>query len=299
MSLSKLKMVFANQKRANVASRLDLKASLLLALIPITVGLTACTDSKVTLPANDDRLVSTRVTLGDKEPIWPNDDPSVPDGKNVYAAQNCASCHGLDGKPVAGKAVVDLSSKEWGRKQKPVEQYDFITFGKEGVQHPNVREVLRPPDIWKLVFYVRSLSTPPLTDAEITDVSAVFGGNCAVCHGSKGYGNGPLMKGLVLQPSPANFQSYPRFYDRTDDVLWDHIANGIKWEGMPNFLNKTDKAKKVVFDEAYIWKLVGFVRHFHESNTTEDATRALHEKEKKEGDGSAPEQSSTSTKPQT
>ncbi len=288
MSLSKLKLVFSNQKSLSPASslRVDLKSSLLLAMIPVIVGLTACNDSKVTLPSADDGLVSTKVTLGDKEPIWPNDDPSIPDGKGVYAAQNCASCHGLDGKPVAGKAAVDLSSKEWGRKQKPVEQYDFITFGKEGSDHPSVQSKLRPPDIWNLVFYVRSLSTPPLTDAEILEVQPVFGANCVVCHGAKGYGNGPLMKGNVLEPSPANFQSFPRFYDRTDETLWDHIANGIKWEGMPNFLGKvdrkSDKTKVTKFDEAYIWKLVGFVRHFHESNLTEDATQALHAKEDKE-----------------
>ena len=167
-----------------------------------------------------------------------------------------------------------------------MEQYDFITFGKEGSDHPSVRSKLRPPDIWNLVFYVRSLSTPPLTDAEILEVQPVFGANCVVCHGAKGYGNGPLMKGNVLEPAPANFQSFPRFYDRTDETLWDHIANGIKWEGMPNFLGKvdrkSDKTKVTTFDEAYIWKLVGFVRHFHESNLTEDATKALHAKEDKE-----------------
>jgi len=282
MSLSKPKLVLSNHKKQSPV------ALALLALIPFVIGLTACGSSKVTLPTSDDGLVGTKVTLGDREPIWPNDDPSVPDGKGVYEAQSCAQCHGADGKAVAGKATVDFSSKEWGRKQKPVDQYDFITFGKEGEAaaggfvHPTVRSKLRPGEIWKLVFYLRSLSTPPLTDAEISEVLPVFGGNCAVCHGTKGYGNGPLMKGNVLEPSPANFQSFPRFYDRTDEVLWDHIANGIKWEGMPNFLGKKDKAKNITFDEPYIWKLVGFVRHFHESNKTEDATRALHAQEDKE-----------------
>ncbi len=284
MSLSKPKLVLSNHKNLSPV------ASLLLALSTclVVVGLSACTNSKVTLPAADDGLVGTKVTMGDREPIWPNDDPSIPDGKGVYEAQNCASCHGADGKPVAGMATVDFSSQEWGRKQKPVEQYDFITFGKEsdttksGHEHVTVQLKLRPPQIWNMVFYLRSLSTPPLTDTEISDILPVFGGNCAVCHGTKGYGNGPLMKGNILEPAPANFQSFPRFYDRTDDVLWDHIANGIKWEGMPNFLGKKDKAKNITFDEPYIWRLVGFVRHFHESNKTEDATRALHAQEDKE-----------------
>jgi len=66
MSLSKLKLVFSNQKNLSPAFRVDLKASLLLAMIPVIVGLTACNDSKVTLPSADDGLVSTKVTLGDK-----------------------------------------------------------------------------------------------------------------------------------------------------------------------------------------------------------------------------------------
>jgi mono/diheme cytochrome c family protein len=305
MSLSKPKLVLSNHKNFSPV------ASLLLALFScliLVASLSACTNSKVTLPTSDDGLVSTKVTLGDREPIWPNDDPSIPDGKGVYVAQNCASCHGADGKPVAGKATVDFSSKEWGRKQKPVDQYDFITFGKEsettqgGSEHLTVRSTLRPPQIWNMIFYLRSLSTPPLTDAEISDVLPVFGGNCAVCHGTKGYGNGPLMKGNVLEPAPANFQSFPRFYDRTDEVLWDHIAHGIQWEGMPNFLGKTDKPKKITFDEPYIWKLVGFVRHFHESNKTEDAARAQHaqeDKEEKEKEEQAKkDKQSNATKPQ-
>lgn len=269
-----------NRQMALSKTKSAITLALTLAALPMVTALTGCSDSKVSLNA-DNKLVSASVTEGDKEPIWPNDDPSIPDGKGVYAAQNCAQCHGADGKPVGGGAI-DLSSKEWARKQKPVEQYDFITFGKEGSNHVKVRDKLKPSEIWNLVFYVRSLSTPALTDEQIAELDPVFGANCAVCHGKKGFGNGPLMKGNTLEPLPANFQSFPRFYDRTDETLWDHIANGIKWEGMPNFLGKEDKAKNIKFDEPYIWRLVGYIRHFHESNKTELATRAAHEKEAKE-----------------
>ena len=34
---------------------------------------------------------------------------------------------------------------------------------------------------------------------------------------------------------------------------------------MPNFLGKEDKAKNIKFDDAYIWQLVDYVRHFHET----------------------------------
>jgi mono/diheme cytochrome c family protein len=300
MSLSKLNLTTKVVKQIS-APAADRKLSrMVLALIPVffavTVGLTACGDNKVIVPSADDGLVSTKVTMGKAEAIWPNDDPSVPDGGGVYKDQNCAACHGIDGKPVSGKATVDFSSKEWGRLQKPVDQYDAITFGKGKVpaDHPSVRAVLRPSQIWNLVFFVRSLSTAPLTDAEISEILPVFGSNCAVCHGTKGFGNGPLAKGNGLEPSPANFQSFPRFYDRTDDLLWDHIANGIKWEAMPNFLGKTDKSKNITFDRDYIYRLVGFVRHFHESNKTEAATKAAHEQENKDD-----KQPRDTSKPQT
>jgi mono/diheme cytochrome c family protein len=306
MSLTKLNLT--TKVVTKTSAGVDFKVSkLFMALVPVlfgvTVGLTACGDNKVVVPNADDGLISAKVTQGKPEPIWPNDDPSVPDGGGVYKEQNCAACHGNDGKPVGGKSTVDFSSKEYARQQKPVDQYNFVTFGETmpghkpaPTDHPQLRTQLRPSQIWNLVFYVRSLSTAPLTDAEISEVLPVFGANCAVCHGTKGYGNGPLAKGNGLEPSPANFQSFPRFFDRTDDVLWDHIANGIKWEAMPNFLGKTDKAKNITFDRDYIYKLVGYVRHFHESNKTEEATKAAHKDESKED---KPQQPSDGSKPQT
>lgn len=234
----------------------------LFATIPLVAGLSGCAD-KVTL--KNDKLASAETTASN-EIVFPDDDPSVPDGKAVWTSlttknpeTNCASCHGMGGE--GGSAKVNFADKEFMRNQKPVDQFEKIWLGKGN--HPALHGIVSRRDAWNLVFYVRSLAVAPLTDQEVLDVSAVFGSNCAVCHGTKGYGDGPLAHNL--EPQPANFQNFARFYDRTDDVLWDHIANGIKWEGMPNFLDKEDKAKKITFDKEYIWKLVQYVRHFHES----------------------------------
>jgi len=229
----------------------------------IAVSFSGCA-KEVTLHGSEDSLASPTVTQSTNEVVYPDASPSVPDGKLIYTKLECAQCHSQTGAPSGGKTTVDFSNKEWSHKQKPVDQFEFVYFGKAGLDHPIVRDKVTRREAWDLVFYVRSLGQPLLDEKGLLEVDAVFGSNCAVCHGKKGNGDGPLSKNL--EPMPANFQNKERFFNRTDDVLWDHIANGIKWEGMPNFLGKEDKAKGLKFDSDYIWKLVEYVRHFHETN---------------------------------
>lgn len=256
------KPVFTFETFAGLSTSL---LALLLVVLPAVTLVTGC-GNQVTVKGDDSQLVSKDVTKGGREAIYPDDKPSEPDGKVVYEKLSCAECHGTGGKGVSGKSTVDLTSPEYGHKQKPIDQYMFLAFGKDGVKHPTTLADISSQKTWNLVYYIRSLSAPLLSAEEYSKVTAVYGANCAVCHGPKGYGDGPLNKYNVLEPNPANFQNYKRFYDRTDDILWDHIANGIKWEGMPNFLGKEDKAKEIKFDEAYIWKLVAYVRAFHSTN---------------------------------
>ena len=98
-----------NRQMALSKTKTAITLALTLAALPMVGALTGCSDSKVSLQA-DNKLVSTKVTEGDKEPIWPNDDPSIPDGKGIYAAQNCATCHGADGKPVGTTKKIGRAS---------------------------------------------------------------------------------------------------------------------------------------------------------------------------------------------
>lgn len=257
--------------------------TLVLAAIPIMVAMTACTGQLSVGQTGEEKLASAEVTKGLEKPIFPDAVPSVADGSVYWKQNNCASCHGEVGK--GGSAAVDLSNAEWMRARKPADQYMVIAFGKGkeykmptltetahgGAAEPEVKREfeheafagkLSRRQIWDLVFYARSLAIPCLLKADYDKLKVVFGANCAICHGTRGAGDGPLNKGLVLQPAPANFNQFDRFYDRTDEMLWDHIANGIKWEGMPNFLGKKDKDFK--FTAENIWMLVQFVRNFHE-----------------------------------
>ncbi len=241
----------------------DIKRHYIAVIALATIALSACSKQEITLSGKEDRLGEASVTRGENVVVYPDSSPSTADGKTAWKQMNCAVCHADNGKGVPGKCAIDLTDKGHAHKQKPIDQFKFISFGKPGSNHVAVSDKLSRRLTWALVFYVRSFADAPLTDAQVMDVDAVFGSNCAVCHGKQGVGDGPL--GRNFEPKPANFRNFARFYDRSDDVLWDHIANGIKWEGMPDFLGKEDKAKNIKFDNEYIWKLVQYVRHFHET----------------------------------
>lgn len=229
----------------------------ILSVLPIAALLAACGQTPV--PVSNANMVKENLTEAPKDfVVFPDDKPSIPDGAQVYKQQNCASCHGADG---GQDATVKLNDPRFMARKKPVDMYKFLAWGNKETNHPGVLKDRSNREVWNLVVYTRSLGTKPLTDKEMEAVAPVFGANCAICHGTKGDGDGPLARNL--EPWPANFQTFRRFYDRDDDTLFDHIANGIKWEGMPNFLGKEDKRNKVKFDHAYIHKLVQYVRAFH------------------------------------
>ena len=130
----------------------------------------------------------------------------------------------------------------------------------QGWDHPALKDKVSTQDIWDLVAFVRSLSRPALTASERHHLGAVFGANCADCHGVKGYGDGALSHNL--DPLPANFHQYDRFLERQDTMLWNHIADGLYPAAMPGFLDRQDRANNVVFDKNFVMQMVRYVRHF-------------------------------------
>jgi mono/diheme cytochrome c family protein len=253
-----------------------MKITRIMLILPTIALMSSCAQSQLKLPAGRDALVSERQTEAPQNFVqYPDDRPSIPDGKPVWEAKNCGSCHGAAGQGGSGPA---LNSQASLTLKKPVELYKFLAYGKAGSSHTALQNAISAKEIWNLVFYCRSLSIQPLSVAEVKALDPVFGSNCAVCHGTKGDGDGPLARNL--EPSPANFQTFRRFYDRSDDILYDHIANGIKWEGMPGFLGREDRIKNFKFDEANISKLVQYVRHFQvtdESTTVPNPAAAAPE----------------------
>lgn len=224
-----------------------------LAVIAVVFSTVSCSyvpnQERVTKAAKKN-LISKKATEDDM--AFPSHDPSILAGKTVYA-QSCAGCHGAKPHKHLGLQLM--------RSRTPEEQYLTITKGNmKGM--PSFRDNLTRDERWDALMYIRAEILGYFVDGtqEFSNVSAIFGGNCAVCHGTRGHGDGPLHKNL--DPLPANFNQYERIYTRSDSLLFNRISHGIPWTGMPAWKDRYDFDKKFSFDDELRWKLVRYVRQF-------------------------------------
>jgi mono/diheme cytochrome c family protein len=117
--------------------------------------------------------------------------------------------------------------------------------------------VWRGPSLSLLVVeaYPTSFQTSPtgFSAASIVRGQALFGPNCAACHGADGDGNGPAASGLRIKPADL---TAPHLWDHSDGALFWWLTHGIDDpEGglaMPGFggsLSEDDR-----------WALIDYVR---------------------------------------
>lgn len=129
-------------------------------------------------------------------------DPSlmrhVRDTGRTLFADNCAVCHGTEGKGGPGFPNLAAGSWLWGGTPEAIAETirvginstakdtrtaQMMAFGRDGV--------LQREQVVAVVSYVRSLSGQKLAEAEQARVPAgkeVFAANCAACHGPEGKG---------------------------------------------------------------------------------------------------------------
>ena len=118
-------------------------------------------------------------------------------GRTLFA-DNCAVCHGTEGKGGPGFPNLAAGSWLWGGTPEAIAETirvgingtakdtrtaQMMAFGRDGV--------LQREQVVAVVSYVRSLSGQKLTEAEQARVPAgkeVFAANCAACHGPEGKG---------------------------------------------------------------------------------------------------------------
>ncbi|MBX9723452.1 MAG: cytochrome c [Candidatus Obscuribacterales bacterium] len=230
-----------------------------LASITTCILLSACTQTTTEYSSGNSFVSrSSPDSAGDQPPIvYPMSNPSITEGRKIWDAQQCASCHGQAGQGTES-CKIKFSDEFYTYHQTPILTYKALEFELPKKKHPKFN--LTSNQLWDLVFFVRSLGIPPMTEKQIADIDPFFSANCAQCHGPKGYGDGPLAH--TLDPRPANFHQYIRLYDRQDFMLFNHIAEGLYPAAMPPWRNFEDTILKVKVDNAYIKKLVQYVRHY-------------------------------------
>jgi DMSO reductase family type II enzyme heme b subunit len=128
---------------------------------------------------------------------------------------SCRPCHGSVGNGDGPYAhVSELRATDLRRAGKAAApdavRYRRIRDGAAGLSEdrwnsamPAFGDDLEPRQIWGLVLLLEELAKPMTGFAPTTDVSEVYASRCAVCHGSKGAGDGPLA--AELRPRPRNF----------------------------------------------------------------------------------------------
>ncbi len=184
---------------------------------------------------------------------YPSYPPSIARGAQVYKA-NCSSCHGS--VPTKTSAMTDKL-----RKGSPEKQFEFVCGGDPSGTH-QFGKTLTLEERWDSLqyFLANSLGYYETNSQELSDMNALFGGNCAVCHGTRGQGDGNLHK--KLYPPPANFTMMKRLFTRSDEKLFNEISYGIPWTAMPAWKDRYDFDRQNDFNEETVWKLVRYVRQF-------------------------------------
>lgn len=150
---------------------------------------------------------------------------------------NCAACHGRDGK--GGANYPNLTDADWIWGGSPEQIAQTLVVGVNS-RHPDTRigqmpafgrdEILDRQQVRDVSLYVSSLSEPAASTAENTGhVEAgleVFQTNCAACHGDDGKGN--------LELGAPNLADQTWIYGGTLQTIIDTIHGGRQGH-MPNW----------------------------------------------------------------
>lgn len=303
MDVLNTKTRLTSRKPARLLAALVLLASVAM------LGGCAATEEKI----KTDGALSTQpvidARLAKEDFAFPPHPLPLSQGKRVFE-QNCMSCHAVSywRQPGTQRDLAYVT---------PIDMYLFLTTGKApAVSMPNNerRQVLpsvhpgedgQPMEYWNklsrderwaTIFYTRYLAgavlpeTPVNREKEIT-VFSVFGGNCAVCHGTRGQADGPLHIGKTgnhelhdaplkhaLLPAPANFQEPRRILNRTDAQLFKYICEGIYPSAMPSWygnvrVDRDEAGRETVlyrFDDELILHMVRYIRSLSYVNDLTD-----------------------------
>ena len=176
------------------------------------------------------------------------------DGKRLFG-DNCAACHGPDGR--GGRGFPDLTDGDWlwgGSPEAVAETIrvgvnwtaadtrasQMLAFGKDGL--------LDRDSVIAVTDYVVSLNDPALARSKPRSVAAgraVFEGNCVVCHGADGHGNQAL--------GVPNLTDRAALYGRDWETTYTTVSGGRQGQ-MPAWGDRLNDADRKLLT-AYVLDL--------------------------------------------
>lgn len=281
------------------------KVFALTAAVAVMATITGCAgqETKINMGETKSPMLTEPMVdqqLADQDFAFPSQRPSLMRGREIFQSQ-CVKCH-TQASWQSDKVKHDLAYTT------PIDTYLMLTTGQAPAMtmptpqrrqvlpahHPGFRDALGRDDRWAVIFYTRYLAGDGDIKSPVpkTDVAAIFGGNCAVCHGTKGQADGPLYTAKTgnhelhdgtqvknLMPAPANFRQYNRLYNRTDAQLLKYVCEGIYPSAMPAWFGNVNVDKDsgkitYIFTENLISNLV---RHVRSLSYTNDLTPDLPE----------------------
>jgi cytochrome c oxidase cbb3-type subunit 3 len=135
-------------------------------------------------------------------------------GRNLFA-NNCAVCHGADGR--GAPHFPNLADKDWLWGGDPATVEATIANGRTGVMVA-WKDVLGSAGVEDTLAYVLSLSGRSLPAGNVAHGAELFAANCAACHGERGQGN-PLL-------GAPNLTDQIWLHGGTLDAVRETIMNG-------------------------------------------------------------------------
>lgn len=121
------------------------------------------------------------------------DEEALSIGRNLFANE-CAACHGSDGRGATGFPNLTDADWLWGGEAEAIQT--SILYGRMGVMAPWA-EVLGDSGVDDAVAHVLSLSGRESAIGNAAAGAESFAMYCAVCHGAEGQGN-PMVGGPNL-----------------------------------------------------------------------------------------------------
>ena len=175
-------------------------------------------------------------------------------GKTIYA-QQCAGCHGVDGRGNGPSAAFftrrprDLTNRAWMSSRTDMQLTAIVRRGVAGSPMPAFGDTLTGTQLATLVTYLRQLSGSAEQPAAVSDL---YRQACAACHGLQGDGQGP--NAPQLSPRPRDFTDWRWQGGIPDAELTRVLQQGRPGTAMPPF--------RALLSDAEIGAMVAQVRAF-------------------------------------